>query len=501
MAERRVAVVGAGLAGLSCAARLARAGYRVDVFEQRDQVGGKAGTLSLGGFRFDTGPSLATMPHVFAQLFEEVGERFEEALSFLPLEPICRYFFDDGTRLAAFSDARAFGEEIEAGTTDSRERLDRFLAHGRRLYGLTADLFLWHSLHEAASYLRIAALRSLLGLWRIDALRSMDAAHRSFFRDPRLVQLFNRYATYNGSSPYRAPATLDIIPYVEYALGGYAVDGGIYAIPAALAALARRQGAGIHLGARVQRILVQEGRVSGIRVGGQDLGYDVVVSNTDMLRTYVDLLADPQAPLARRYLRLEPSSSGLVFFWGIGRSHPELGVNNIFFSGDYPAEFRALFAERRCPEDPTVYVNITSKVTPGDAPSGGENWFVLVNAPCNTGQDWQAAAAATRRRVLRRLGRALGADLEEQIQVEWVMSPADIELETGSRLGSLYGISSNTRAAAFLRHRNRCLHPRGLDLCGGSVHPGGGMPLAVLSGKIAADLIRRHEPIRRGVRA
>jgi phytoene dehydrogenase-like protein len=185
----------------------------------------------------------------------------------------------------------------------------------------------------------------------------------------------------------------------------------------------------------------------------------------------------------------------------MGRSYQELGVNNIFFSSDYPAEFRALFDERRSPEDPTVYVNITSKVTPEDAPPGGENWFVLVNAPCNTGQDWQAAAAAARRRVLRRLTRALEREVENDIRVEWVMTPADIERDTGSRLGSLYGISSNTRLAAFLRHRNRSLRPRGLYLCGGSVHPGGGMPLAVLSGKITADLIRRYEPIRREGRA
>jgi phytoene desaturase len=497
MAERRVAVVGAGLAGLSCAARLAHAGYRVDLYEQRDQVGGKAGTASLAGFRFDTGPSLATMPHVFAQLFEEVGESFEKSLRFIPLAPICRYFFPDGTQMGAFSDTRAFGEEIEAKTIDTQGSLERYLDYGRGLYELTADLFLWHSLHEASSYLRLPALRSLFGLGRIDALRSMDAAHRSFFRDPRLVQLFNRYATYNGSSPYRAPATLNVIPYVEYALGGYAVDGGIYAIPAALEALARRQGAQIHLAARVERILVRDSRVAGIRVQGQDLSYDVVVSNADVLRTYAELLGDPGAPLARRYLRLEPSSSGLVYFWGIGRSYPELGVNNIFFSGDYPEEFRALFGERRCPQDPTVYVNITSKVTPEDAPSGGENWFVLVNAPCNSGQDWQAVAASTRQRVLRRLGRALASDVEAEIQVEWIMTPADIEHDTGSRLGSLYGISSNTRLAAFLRHRNRCRRPRGLYLCGGSVHPGGGMPLAVLSGKIAADLIRRHDPVRR----
>jgi phytoene desaturase len=468
----------------------------VDLYEQRGQVGGKAGSLSEDGFRFDTGPSLLTMPHVFAQLFAEVGESLEDSLTFVPLAPICRYFFPDGTRLSAFSDVETFGREIEAATVDTRASLERYLAYGRRLYDLTADLFLWHSLHEASSYLRLPALRSIFGLWRIDAMRSMDAAHRAFFRDARMVQLFDRYATYNGSSPYRAPATLNIIPYVEYGMGGYAVEGGIYAIPAALEGLARRQGVQIHLGTRVERILVRNGRVAGIGAGGREQPYDLVVSNADVLRTYAELLQEPEAPLARRYLGLEPSSSGLVFFWGMKESYPELGVNNIFFSGDYPAEFRALFEEGRCPAEPTVYVNITSKVTPADAPAGGENWFVLVNAPCNSGQDWTAEAAAVRGRVLERLRRGLGRDVEAGIRVERVMSPADIERDTGSRLGSLYGISSNTRMAAFLRHRNRSLRPRGLYLCGGSVHPGGGMPLAVLSGKITADLMRRHDPPR-----
>jgi len=218
-----------------------------------------------------------------------------------------------------------------------------------------------------------------------------------------------------------------------------------------------------------------------------------VVSNADVLRTYEDLLEDPQARLARRYQALEPSSSGLVFFWGMKDSFPELGVNNIFFSGDYPREFHELFAERICPTDPTVYVNITSKVTPEDAPAGCENWFILINAPCNVGQDWQAEAAASRGRALSRLQRALGRSVEGVIATEEVMTPQDIEKNTGSRLGSLYGISSNTSMAAFLRHPNRSRRYRGLYFCGGSVHPGGGMPLAILSGKIASDLIQRHE--------
>jgi phytoene desaturase len=493
MSDKRVAVVGGGLGGLSAAIRLAHAGYSVDLYDQQTMVGGKAGTRSVGGFRFDTGPSLLTMPPVFSQLFEEVGERLTDHLEFLPLAPICHYFFDDGTRLLSYSQQERFAEEIDAKTLDSGRALGRYIAYGERIYRNAAETFLWNSLHELSSYLKVFSPKGMLSLGKIDPFRSMDAANRSFFADPRMVQLFNRYATYNGSSPYEVPATLNIIPYVEYGQGGYAVAGGIYAIPAALERLARKLGVNLFLDTRVERILHRRNRIHGIRVAGEQLDYDIVLSNADVLRTYEDLLEDPQARLARRYRRLEPSSSGLVFFWGMERSNPELGVNNIFFSGDYPREFRELFVERICPVDPTVYVNITSKVTPADAPEQGENWFVLINAPCDRGQDWAAEVAASRERILTRVKQALGRSVEGAIAVEEILSPPDIQRNTGSHMGSLYGISSNTPMAAFLRHPNRSRSYRGLYFCGGSAHPGGGMPLAILSGKIAADLIRRHE--------
>jgi phytoene desaturase len=493
VAEKKVAVVGAGLGGLSAAIRLAHAGYAVDLYDRQSMVGGKAGTKRSRGFRFDTGPSLLTMPPVFRQLFGEVGRKLEDHLEFIPLSPICHYFYPDETVLYSYGDIERFGQEITAKTLDDTEALARYLDYSRRIYDNTAQLFLWSSLHELSSYIKVFSLRSLLNLGAIDAFRSMDAANRSFFKDPRMVQLFDRYATYNGSSPYRVPATLNIIPYVEYGLGAYAVGGGIYAIPAALGRLAESLGVKMVLDTRVEKILHRNRRIRGIRVQGEKLAYDVVVSNADVLRTYEDLLEDPGARLARRYRALEPSSSGLVFLWGLKESNPELGVNNIFFSGDYPGEFRELFVERVCPADPTVYVNITSKVTPQDAPKNGENWFVLINAPCNMGQDWSAEVAASRERILSRLERALGRSVKGAIVTEEVMSPPDIERNTGSRLGSLYGISSNTSMAAFLRHPNRSRRYRGLYFCGGSVHPGGGMPLAVLSGKIASDLIRRHE--------
>lgn len=490
---KRVAIIGAGFGGLSAAIRLAARGWKVDVYEQQSYAGGKAGSLELGGYRFDRGPSLITMREVFAELFESVGRRLEDYVQFEQLDTVCSYFFSDGTELASRGNPEDFAREVAAKTDDSAESLRHFLKYSRGIYKKTAELFLMNSLHDWATYFKPKVWQGLFSRGKLDAGRSMDTAIRSFFHDPRMQQFFNRYATYNGSDPYQVPATLNIIPHVEYNMGAYASKTGIYALPQAMRSLAEELGVEFHFKQPVESIRLQNGRATGVRTAVGELPADIVLSNIDARRTYEVLLQDPEAPYARRYRQLEASSSGLVFFWGMKSSYPELTVNNIFFSRDYPAEFKSLFSELRCPDDPTVYVNITSKLTPEDAPEGGENWFVLVNAPRNNGQNWESETARTRERVLARLEEALGRSVADDIAVEEVLTPAQIEKETGSYYGSLYGISSNTKTAAFLRHPARSSRYRGLYFCGGSVHPGGGMPLAVLSGKIAADIIRKRE--------
>jgi len=488
----RVGVIGAGLGGLSAAVRLAHHGYQVDLYEQQTFSGGKAGSLNRDGYRFDSGPSLLTMPDVFNQLFAEVGANREDYLSFIRLDPLCHYYFADGSELQSYSDSGRMAEEIGAKTEDSAAHVLAYFEYSRQIYE-AAGLFLFNSLHEWSTYARWRTLKSLLRLKRLDPLRSLDKANRGFFQDPRILQLFDRYATYNGSDPYQMPATFNLIPHVEYALGGYAVRGGIAALPAALALLAREQGVTIHTGVPVEAINVDGRRVRGLTVGGEKMPYEVVISNADVLTTYGQLLKRPQSRWARRYRRLEPSSSALVFYWGLDRSFPDLGVHNIFFSPDYRREFDDIFTRRRCPEEPTVYINITSKVDPEDAPVGGENWFVMVNVPPHRGQDWPAKIPRLRQSILRRIETGLRISVNPHIATESILNPADIETATGSTYGSLYGISSNSRLAAFRRHPNRSRLIRGLYFCGGSAHPGGGMPLAVLSGKITADLVRNHE--------
>ncbi|TVQ38258.1 MAG: phytoene desaturase [Spirochaetaceae bacterium] len=493
------AVIGAGLGSLAAAIRLAAAGWRVDVYERAAGPGGKAGCETLGGYRFDSGPSLLTMPWVFDALFAAAGKRRQDYLEFIPLEIICKYFWDDGAVLRTFADRQKLLSELRRTTGESEERIRAYFERCRGIYDIAGDLFLEHNPREPSTIFSARFFKSLLRVGGIDAWRTMAEAHERAFQSPRLRQLFNRYATYNGSSPYRTPATLSIIPHVEYSGGGYAVRGGIYAIPRALERLARELGVQLHYQAPVERILHQAEtkrgryRVRGVVVGGAELEYDTVIAGADVRPVYDDLLQDQEAPDVVRYRRLEPSSSGLVFFWGMKRAFRELELHNIFFSRNYPDEFSAIFDRHECPADPTIYVNITSKVTPEDAPPGGENWFVLINAPCDIGQDWAAETARVRRRVIARISELFGFDLASEIAAESVMTPRDIQQRTNSPGGALYGISSNSRTAAFSRHPNRSRRYRGLYFCGGSTHPGGGMPLVLLSARITAELIARYQ--------
>jgi phytoene desaturase len=497
MKKHRIVVIGAGLGGLSAAIRLSAAGHEVTVVEKEAAAGGKAGTLTLGAYRFDTGPSLITMEKVFDQLYQEAGAIREDKLPFRRLETVCSYFFPDGRRLDAPGTPEALDREVSRVLGEDPGEVERYLRYSRSIYRKSAPLFLYRSLHELKSWFDPEVIRSLTGKGDLDVKRTMDEANRAFFRDPSTVQLFNRYATYNGSSPYQVPATLNIIPWVEYGLGAFGSPGGIIAISRSMEELARSSGVRFLFNTPAQFIKWEtRGKkrlVKGVQTPSDLLPADIVVSNADVRHTYRQLLKDPDAPMALRYDRLEPSSSALVFFWGINRSFPELKLNNIFFSDDYPSEFSSLFSKLQVPGDPTVYINITSKINPADAPPGHENWFVLVNAPRNSNQNWAEETKRTRKAVLSRLEKILGVDIAPHIAEESVLDPERIEKQSGSMYGSLYGISSNTKTAAFLRHRNRSRRYRGLYFAGGSAHPGGGMPLAILSGKIVSDLIIRRK--------
>lgn len=485
-------VIGGGIGGLSAAITLAAAGKKVVLYEKQERLGGKANTRLIGSFRFDTGPSLLTLAEVFSTLFSRAGRNLEEYIPLVPLSPLTQYWFADGTHFASDT-LDHFIPTLASHLDVTEQEAHRYFAYTKRIWDLTHHVFLEQSLHRVKTYLSKATLHSLVHIFSIDIMRSMHQANTQFFKDSRMVQLLDRYATYNGSNPYQAPATLNNIAYVEHALGGYGVKNGIYGIITGLEKLARELGVEIHTEAEVTQIKPLGNHQFSLAVGGKEVLASTLISDVDVLTLYEHLLNDSMAPLAKRYRRLPPSSSALVFYWGIDRSFDELGLHNVFFSSDYQKEFSEIHRRGKVPQDATIYVNITSKITPTDAPKGQENWFVLVNAPPHDGRDWEQELAEKRTQIRTQLSAILHCDIEKHIVVEDWWTPKHIEEETGSYRGSLYGISANTRMAAFLRHPNASKRYPGLYLCGGSVHPGGGMPLAALSGMIAANLLLKRE--------
>lgn len=483
-----VVVIGAGVGGLTAAIRLAGRGHPVTVVEQLDRPGGKMGEWREAGFRFDTGPSVVTMRPVIERLFHEAGRRLEDYLELAPLHPITRYHWRDGMVLDALQDEEAMCAEIARINPREVDGYRRFMRYAAELHRVVSRPFLYSRQPGWRDILRLPIADAL----KIDALRTMYQAIRAHFRDPRLIQLFSRFATYNGSSPYQSPATLNVIAHVEMAQGAWYPRGGVYQIALALERLARELGVELRYGSRVAKIEIASGKVAGVMLeDGARLRARAVVANADVSEVYRRLIDD--GPAARRGQRqagqLEPSCSGFVMLLGVARQTPALAHHNIFFTDDYPAEFTAIFEQRIPPPDPTLYLCITNKTDPDHAPAGCENWFVLVNAPyLSPAWDWQRNAE-TYAAHLKDAMRGWGLDAGDTPRVERVYTPLDLQTMYGGNAGAIYGFSSNTRTAAFRRPNNRAGHVRGLYFASGSAHPGGGVPLVMLSGMAASECL------------
>jgi phytoene desaturase len=480
--KQKIAVIGSGAAGIASAIRLSAKGYDVSVFEQASTAGGKISELRMNGFRFDKGPSLFTLPELVDELFTLCGKDPKEHFNYHQLESSCKYFWEDGTVINAWQDTGDFANEIAQKCGVAPSRITSFLKKSEKLYKVTKDVFLFNSIHKTSNYLRAPYRKALFHLHELDAFTSMHRKNKKWFSHPKIVQLFDRYATYNGSSPYKTPATLNIIPHLEHNIGAFFPNRGMYHIVESLSKLAKEVGVQFFLNTPVDEIILNNNQVSGIRIKGKVKKFDMVVSDTDIVSLYKNLL--PKLPFPVKQLELERSSSAMIFYWGINRQFPDLGLHNILFSQHYKEEFDHLFETKSIIDDPSVYIFISSKAVDGDAPHGKENWYVMINAPENVGQDWNSMVRETRKNILKKIRRTLGTDIEQHIVSEHIIDPVIIEKDTGSYRGSLYGLSSNNVFSAFYRHPNYKNSIKNLFFTGGSVHPGGGIPLALASAKI-----------------
>jgi 1-hydroxycarotenoid 3,4-desaturase len=477
-------VIGGGVGGLAASINMARAGVKVRLYERGPTVGGKLRELDVGGQKVLAGPSVFTMRWIFDELFDG---KLADYVTLKPVDPLCRHFFADGSKLDLFTDEARSRDAIEAFA--GRRDADGYLAyrkHAAKIFEVVRGPFMENAVPSIFDFM---SPRALWQMTQIDGMRSLWRALEEFFGDPRLRQLFGRYATYNGSSPYHAPATLAVIAHVENAYGIFAVEGGIVRLGEALRRRAEELGVVITCNADVDEIVVEPSggplstqlRARGVRVAGGVEWADCVVANCDVADALGRLLprVAPARKSLRKYEEEELSLSAYVLL-AVGASAPmELLHHNVFFSRDYKREFDELIGERRPPEDPTVYVC-------AEAP---ERHFLLTNAPPLDDKgarvDWSVEGSRCRARIERVLGRH-GWTLTPTATHE--ILPTDFAARFPSSRGAIYGLASNSRMAAFKRPANTLPGIGGLYFCGGSVHPGAGLPMVALSARIATRL-------------
>ena len=481
----KVIVIGSGIGGLATAARLVSKGYDVTIFESSNHTGGKIHSFDLDNYRFDAGPSLFTLPNLVDELFLLNDENPREYFNYKKKEIHCKYFWNDGTKINAFSDIARFLKEVKDKLNVSQDTLLKYLKRSQKKYELTEPIFLKKSLHKLSSYFSKNTLKALFHLRIFDFNKSLNETNKKYLKEPHLVQLYNRYATYNGSNPYETSGIMTLIQHLESHYGTWVPNGGMVQISSSITDLIKSKGVKIRLNSNVDQIIVKNKQVKGIISNGQVFTSNYVVSNMDIFFTYKKLLKEFDMP--KRVSKSERSSSALIFYWGVKRSFPQLDLHNILFSDDYRDEFESIFKNREVSNDPTIYINITSKDVPNDAPKNCENWFVMINAPYDSEQSWKDITLSLRKIIIQKINAILKTDIEKYIQAEKIYTPQTIETKTQSYKGALYGTSSNSMLSAFLRHPNFSKNIKNLYFCGGSVHPGGGIPLCLLSAKIVSD--------------
>lgn len=482
----KIAVIGSGIGGLATACRLASKGHDVTVFEKNAAPGGKISEIHMKGYRFDTGPSLFTLPELVEELYSAAGETIPSTFAYKKLDVLCKYFYNSGENLIAWSDQQKFTDECAQKLGEDPSNIIRYFKSASSIYKITADIFLFNSLHKVKNLLKFSVLKSLLQVNKIRFYKTMHSDNSSNFKSPLLIQLFDRYATYNGSNPYKAPATLNVIAHLENNLGCYFPEQGMYAIVQHIYELALKKGIRFNFNSLVTSIDIKNKKAVGITVGDKAHTFDKIISDSDINYVINNLM---DHPLKKRFNRLEPSSSALVFYWGVNKEFPELDLHNILFSGDYKEEFANLFQKKTIDSDPTVYIFVSSKMVKTDAPKNCENWYVMVNAPSNSKENWDELIRVTKQNIITKINKSLKTNIEDYIEHEKIASPITIEQNTLSKGGALYGNSSNSMFSAFLRHPNFLKSVKNLYFVGGSVHPGGGIPLCLASAKIVDNEI------------
>jgi phytoene desaturase len=498
-----VIVIGGGLGGLAAACVSAARGNAVVLIERNSWVGGKAAVLEEQGFRFDMGPTILTVPAVLERIFAEAGERLQDRLELIRLDPQWRCFFNDAGVLDLVEDVDKMAQRLDsfAPSENLGEGYRRFQALAERLHGVSERFFFWRSVEDLRDTLNLRQNMNPGTLSDVMALRmgrSVANIIRGHVPNERAAQMLDHFTQYVGSSPFASPAVLCSIAHMQASGGVWYPEGGTRAVAVALSDLATRLGVEIVTGTEVTGLDIENDTVRGVRTNdGRRREASAVISNMDAIRTYAELVGG-RAERSYRRANHEPACSGVVLYLGLSKAYEHLGHHNFVFSRDAEEEFDAIYKLGEVAPDPTCYVAAPARTDASVAPEGGEALYVLVHTPyLRPHHDWQAMFPAYRQKILDKLATTGGmADIEERIVFERALTPVDIHERYKVLDGAIYGLASHGTFTGAFKPGNRSRHIKGLYLAGGAAHPGPGMPMVMMSGWIAADALdqdRRSE--------
>jgi phytoene desaturase len=477
--KRKVAVIGAGLGGLASAVQLAHAGCEVTVFEKNDRAGGRINPVAEGGFIWDAGQSMLTLPQTLREFWQGVGRQLEDYLTLLPLDPVCRYHWHDGTLI---DENHLFLE---------RPDVRNYLEYAGGILKILGPDFFRHPLDEYQRWLNPFNPSILRHLPKIFSWKNMDSLSRRFFSDPHLVRIFNHAATRLGSSPYLTPSVFCLHSYLRSKSGGWYVKGGLHQIAGAFLKLAQEFGVEIRTNAEITGFHVH-GRHYHVAQEGKWETFDGVVCNLDALHAYEHLL--PRAAgesFRRQHLgRLPLSSSAFLLFLGVKKKYGGLAHHNVFFSDDPVREFHQLFTERQPMDRPTISVTVSSRTEPGHAPEGCDNWMVHVSAPAlRSRSSWKNVSESYGNRIIEMLEDYGFAGLKDEIIVRRCFTPSNFRSRYRAYAGSLHGFASHGLLTPLKRPFAGPDGWKSFAFAGCSTQHGGGIPMVILGAEMAAGKV------------
>ena len=484
--EYDVVIIGGGASGLASAIRLKKKFNKILLIEKNPRAGGKLDDFEWSGYRWDKGPSVFTEPNNIDELFTLWDKNPREYFNYKPLEESCSYYFPDHKSIKLSSDHKKTRQQIEAVVgAKGNEEFNQYLDDSKELFEKVGDYFISNPRPTAAKAFKKELTSRYKHFFRREVRQPLHKLNERSFTDERLVKIFDRFGTYIGSNPYQMSGLYSTISHVEMNKGAFFPVGGMRAIVESLIGLAKDVGVEIKCNAQVTVHPTDNGQY--IINGDVQTRAQRVISAIDHMTFYNKVLVDQR--MENRWRKIERSTSALVFYWAMKTGVKEFGVHNIFFSKDYKKEFAELFEKKELAEEPTFYIHISSVAHKEDAPEGGQNWFTMVNVPAGVLPD-EAYREKMKDLLSKRLKEQFDFDLREDILFEDRWDCDRIQEHSGSYLGALYGPASNSLLSSVKRHGNTNSKYPNLYFCGGTVHPGGGIPLVLRSAKIVSELIK-----------